>query len=161
MNFRRLLPAAALLLPAVCLAAVKVPGGAALASLTLPDGFVVTAELALTQEQQARGLMFRASLPPDRGMLFAFSDGGFKSFWMKNTLIDLDMVFLDADLRVAKVFHRVPRSYEGQPESEVARAGAPARFVLELPAGCARAHRLKPGSTIKAVFRGKEKAGAK
>jgi hypothetical protein len=145
---------AALLAAALCghAAALKVPAGAVRAELTLPDGFKVSAELALTPAQQSKGLMFRPSLDPGAGMLFVFKDPGPKSFWMKNTLIDLDMVFLDADLKVLKVFHRVPRSRADQPEDEIARASAPASLVLELPAGAARAHRLKPGSVMKISF---------
>ena len=132
-------------------AALKVPPGAAVAELALPDGFRVKAELALTREKQARGLMFRESLAPGAGMLFVFDEPGVKTFWMKNTLIDLDMVFLDGELKVLKVFHRVPRSTGAdQPESELARASAPATCVLELPAGTARAHKVRPGARLKA-----------
>lgn len=133
-------------------ASVTVPAGSASAELTLPDGFRVQAELALTPEQQAKGLMFRPALAAGSGMLFVFKDPGMKSFWMKNTIIDLDMVFLDAGLKVVKVFHRVPRSSPDQPEDEVARASSPASFVLELAAGSARAHGLKPGSVLKIAF---------
>ncbi len=132
--------------------ALRVPQGESRAELTLPDGFRVRAELALTQEAQARGLMFREELPADGGMLFVFGGLETRSFWMKNTLIDLDMVFLDGDLKVTKVFHRVTRSARGQPESEVARVSATAACVLELPAGTARAHRVKPGSKLKISY---------
>ena len=132
--------------------ALLVPPGVSRAELVLPDGFSVRTELALTPETQAKGLMFREELPPDSGMLFVFSGLELKSFWMKNTYIDLDMVFMDAGLKVLKVFHRVPRSRPGQPESEVARASSPAACVLELPAGAARAHRVRPGSKIKISF---------
>ena len=145
---------AVLLAAAFCgyAAALKIPAGAGLAELVLPDGFKVTAELALTPAQQSKGLMFRPYLAPGAGMLFVFKDPGLKSFWMKNTIIDLDMVFLDADLKVVKVFHRVPRSRTDLPEEEIARASAPASCVLELAAGTARAHGLKPGSLIKISF---------
>ena len=96
--------------------------------------------------------MFRGELPRDGGMLFVFSGLEARSFWMKNTFIDLDIVFLDGELKVIRVFHRVPRSNPGQAESEVARVSAPAACVLELPAGAARAHRVKPGSKIKISF---------
>ena len=132
--------------------ALRVPKGAALAELTLPDGFVARVELALTAESQAKGLMFREELPRNGGMLFVFGGLEGRSFWMKNTFIDLDMVFLDGDLKVLRVFHRVPRSSPGQAESEVARVSAPAACVLELPAGTARAHRVKPGSKLKISF---------
>lgn len=132
--------------------ALRVPKGAALAELALPDGFVARVELALTAESQAKGLMFRTGLPPDGGMLFVFGGLEDRSFWMKNTFIDLDMVFLDGDLKVIRVFHRVPRSSPGQAESEVARVSAPAACVLELPAGTARAHRVKPGAKLRISF---------
>ncbi|OGR50582.1 MAG: hypothetical protein A2049_10830 [Elusimicrobia bacterium GWA2_62_23] len=133
-------------------AALRVPAGAREARVLLPDGFAVKAELALTPEEQARGLMFREALPEGRGMLFVFGDPGVKSFWMKNTLVDLDMVFLDDKMKVLRVFHRVPRSRPDQPEAEVARAVAPASAVLELPAGCARAHKANPGSVLRVSF---------
>lgn len=132
--------------------ALRVPPGAGSAELILPDGFRVKAELALTAEAQTKGLMFREELARDAGMLFVFGGTEARSFWMKNTYIDLDMVFLDGDLKVLKVFHRVPRSRPGQPESEVARASAPAACVLELPAGTARAHRVRSGAKIKISF---------
>ncbi len=135
-----------------CAYAVKVPAGADRAELTLPDGFKVATELALTPDQQAKGLMFRPFLAPEAGMLFIFKDSGIKSFWMKNTIIDLDIVFLDANFKVVKVFHRLPRSSPDLPEDEIARASAPARCVLELAAGAARAHGLKPGSVLKISF---------
>jgi len=132
--------------------ALRVPPGASWAELVLPDGFRVRAELALTPETQEKGLMFREELARDRGMLFVFGPLENRSFWMKNTFIDLDMVFLDSDLKVIKVFHRVPRSSRGLPDSEVARASAPAACVLELPAGTARAHRVRPGVKIRISF---------
>lgn len=142
------------LLLALCgaAAALKVPPGAASAELALPDGFRVKAELALTPEAQARGLMFRESLAPDAGMLFVFPEKDLRTFWMKNTYVDLDMVFLDEDLKVLRVFHRVPRSFKDQPEGELARATGPAACVLELPAGAARAHKVKPGARLKVSF---------
>lgn len=145
-----------LLLPAAA-GALRVPAGAATALLTLPDGFRVSAELALTPEAQARGLMFRKELPEGSGMLFVFGAVEPRSFWMKNTFIDLDIIFLDGDLKVLKVFHRVPRSFEGQPEGELARVSSAAACVLELPAGAARAHKLKPGARLKISFPAEKK----
>lgn len=133
-------------------AALNVPAGAESAVITLPDGFKVSAELALTPEAQQKGLMFRNELPAGRGMLFVFGETAPRSFWMKNTWVDLDMVFLDRELTVLRVFHRVPRSVPGQSDSEVARAQSPAAMVLELPAGAARSHKLKPGSRLKISF---------
>ncbi|HBA60803.1 MAG TPA: hypothetical protein DCZ92_08290 [Elusimicrobia bacterium] len=119
------------------------------AVLTMPDGSKVEVELALTPKEQERGLMFRESLAEDRGMLFVFKDGGVKTFWMKNTYIPLDIVFLGAGLKVTNIYHRVPRSRAGQPEMEVAKVSAPASYVLELAAGKARKCGLKPNLFIR------------
>lgn len=144
--------AALLVLAAQAAWALRVPPGAREARLLMPDGAAVTAELALTEEQHARGLMHRTQLPAGRGMLFVFHGPGMRHFWMKNTLIDLDMVFLDGDLKVLRVFHRVPRSSPGLPDSEVARVSGEAELVLELPAGYARAHGLRPGVKLRVSF---------
>lgn len=151
-----------MLAPILCMAcpALSVPAGASGAEIILPDGFKVGARLALTPEEHGKGLMFINDLPQNTGMLFVFNDDGVKDFWMKNTFIDLDMVFLSREMKAGRIFHRVPRSFTGQPEAEVARAGAPARFVLELAGGTARAHGLKPGSKLKIYFNKRKKADA-
>ena len=138
--------------------ALPVPAGVSAAEIILPDGFKVTAQLALTPEEHGKGLMFVKDLPQNRGMLFVFDDDGVKDFWMKNTYIDLDMVFISRDMKAGRIFHRVPKSFAGEPEAEVARAGAPARFVLELAGGAAHAHGLKPGSKVKISFDKRKKA---
>ncbi|PIU18584.1 MAG: hypothetical protein COT18_10235 [Elusimicrobia bacterium CG08_land_8_20_14_0_20_59_10] len=130
-------------------AAVLAGTPAGVTVLTMPDGSKVEAELALTPEVQERGLMYRKSLPFDRGMLFVFREGGVKTFWMKNTYIPLDIVFLNAGMKVRNIYHRVPRSDRGQPESQVAKVSAPASYVLELASGKARKCGLKPGFVIK------------
>jgi hypothetical protein len=132
-------------------AAFEIPKGAGEAILALPDGFKVGVELALTREEQSKGLMFRKELKEDRGMLFVFKEAGEKSFWMKNTLVQLDIVFLDRDLKVGKVFHRVTPSSPEQGE-DVATVAAPALCVLELAGGTARRHGLKPGARLKIGF---------
>jgi hypothetical protein len=142
----------ALLLVSRPAGAFEVPKGAAEASLVLPDGFKVRAELALTPEEQSKGLMFRTELREDRGMLFVFEDAGEKNFWMKNTFVELDMIFLNKDLKAGRIFHRVTPSSPGQGDQEVSRVSAPALYVLELAGGAARKHGLKPGSPLKISF---------
>jgi uncharacterized membrane protein (UPF0127 family) len=107
----------------------------------LPGGKVVTAELAVTDEERARGLMFRETLLPDQGMLFVFRDDDFHSFWMKNTLIPLDLVWLDAARRVIHVEADVPPCR--QDPCPTYGPKIPARYVLELNSGSLAAWGVK------------------
>ena len=99
-----------------------------------------TVEVARTEAQRAKGLMFRRSLPPDAGMLFDFPGERYVSMWMKNTYIPLDMVFFRADGTVVSVARdTTPFSEEPIP------SGGPAKAVLELNAGTAARIGLAPG----------------
>ena len=72
-----------------------------------------TVEVARTLEQQAQGLMFRSALDPDRGMIFPFETARQASFWMKNTLIPLDLIFIRTDGSIANIAaNAVPLSLE-------------------------------------------------
>jgi uncharacterized protein len=87
-------------------------------------------ELAITPEQRRQGLMFRESLDADQGMLFDFGDTVPVTMWMRNTLIPLDMLFIDADGRIARIVA------DTEPLSDaVIGSGDPVRAVLELAAG--------------------------
>jgi uncharacterized protein len=105
-----------------------------------------TAELALTEAQHARGLMYRRAISDTYAMLFVFSDDDYRSFWMKNTLIPLDIIFIDATRRVVSIAASVPPC-QGEPcpsyESE-----APARYVLEIRGGLAKEMKLAPGDLV-------------
>jgi uncharacterized protein len=87
-------------------------------------------ELASTPEQRRQGLMFRESLAADQGMLFDFGDAAPVTMWMRNTFIPLDMLFIDADGRIARIVA------DTEPLSDaVIGSGDPVRAVLELAAG--------------------------
>lgn len=87
-------------------------------------------EVARTPDQQAQGLMNRQSLAPDRGMIFPYNPPEMASFWMKNTLIPLDMLFIRADGTIARIeANTVPLSLDPVP------AGEPVGAVLELAGG--------------------------
>ena len=72
-------------------------------SVVFPDGTRVRVEVADTEATRQRGLMFRDTLAPNEGMLFVFDASGFYPFWMKNTLIPLDILWLEADGRVVSI----------------------------------------------------------
>ena len=116
-------------------------------TVTLPDGTIIKLELAETPEEHQRGLMFRSHLDPDRGMLFLFDQEAYPSFWMKNTWIPLDMVFLDSGGTVTYVAASVPPCRaEPCPEYTPSK---PSSAVLELNAGTAAHHGVAPGVTLR------------
>ena len=100
-------------------------------------------ELALTAAQQEQGLMYRRELATDAGMLFIFPQTQPTAFWMKNTLIPLDMLFIAADGRVADIHERaVPLSEANIP------AKMPVRAVLEVNGGTVARLGIKRGDLI-------------
>ena len=92
-------------------------------------------EFAATDETRRQGLMNRKELGADQGMLFVFDTPGVYSFGRKNTLLSLDMIWLDADKRVVHIEADVPPCIEDP--CSVYSPGKPATYVLELPAGTA------------------------
>src|SRR5437762_1153753 len=140
----------ALLAPLVLqvLAAAGPQKGLAKAPLTFPDGKTIRVELAQTPTQREIGLMHRTKLPKDYGMLFVFPQEQGLEFWMKNTLVDLDMVFLDHEGKITALHERVPRSSADTPEDKLARRSGLAQYVLELPSGAGVRHKLKPGQKL-------------
>ncbi len=120
--------------------------------VTLPDGFVVQALVANTPAKQERGLMFVTDLPENRGMIFVFDQDQEQAFWMKNTLIDLDMVFIDSAKTVTSVAAEVPHSYTYTPDEEVAYALGYGQYVLELASKTAQKHGVTPGSQIQFTY---------
>ena len=91
-----------------------------------------TVEIARTPAQMERGLMFRDRLAPDRGMLFLYEEERPVSFWMKNTLIPLDLIFADSSGRILQIAERaVPLS------TALISSEQPVRAVLEVNGGTA------------------------
>lgn len=110
------------------------------------DPVTVSVEIAETPEQRQRGLMFRKQLAPDDGMLFLFERPQQQTFWMHNTLIPLDMIFITADWTVLGVVENAtpltdsPRSVPGL-----------SQYVLEVNAGYARRIGLNAGNSVRYV----------
>lgn len=109
-------------------------------------GTCFDAEVAVTADERAQGLMYRESLEEGRGMLFVFPSEGLHSFWMKNTLIELDMIFIGADRRVVSVASRA-KPCRGEPCAHYAPTG-PAAYVLEIAGGLAAKIGVAAGDAV-------------
>ena len=116
-------------------------------TVTLPDGFVIRAEAAADDPTREQGLMFRDRVPEGTGMLFFFQNAGEYPFWMKNTLVPLDMIWIDDSKRVVHVEPNVPPCKADPCPSYPPHASA--RYVLELAAGEAAKHHVVNGATLK------------
>jgi uncharacterized protein len=109
-----------------------------------------TVELATNTAERAVGLMYRKELPEGRGMLFDFHDDRPVQFWMHNTYISLDMIFIASDGRVVRV------AENAKPMSDdLVPSGRPVRAVLEVIAGTARKFGIAPGDRVTGAFFGR------
>ena len=98
------------------------------------------AEIADDEQERARGLMFRREMAREHGMLFLFEEPGMQSFWMRNTHLSLDLIFIGADGRIVNIAERAV------PYTDTAvRSTGPAIAVLEINGGLAREMGLAPG----------------
>jgi uncharacterized membrane protein (UPF0127 family) len=103
----------------------------------------VRVELADTPRSQSVGLMYRKEMPEDHGMLFLFGDDSDHGFWMKNTPLPLDMLFISKEGTIVGIIA------ETEPYSlELRRVGTPSRFVLEVNGGFAARHGIAAGDRV-------------
>ena len=110
---------------------------------TSSGDYAFNVEIADTNESRAKGLMFRTSLAPDAGMLFDYHQEQNASFWMQNTLIPLDMIFIGAD-GVVKNIHVNAKPMD----TTSIPSGVPVRFVLEVAGGRSREIGLAVGDRM-------------
>jgi len=104
---------------------------------------VFSVEVASTDSQRAMGLMFREEMAADQGMLFVFEAEGERYFWMKNTPLPLDIVYIAENGKIVSIAaDTVPFSTDAIP------SGAPAKYVLELNAGTAEERGIEPGDKV-------------
>jgi hypothetical protein len=108
----------------------------------------LTLETAVTDEEQKRGLMGRESLAADGGMLFVFDSAEPRSFWMKNTLIPLDMIFVGPDGTVLNVEHASPEPNASDSDLERYESDGDAQYVIETNRGFANETGIGPGTTV-------------
>lgn len=112
---------------------------------------VLTLQIARTEVQRERGLMAYASLPPHTGMVFVFDRDGDVGFWMKDTLIPLDMIFVGNDGVVRSVDADVPVVSPHLPDLQIPIEQGTARYVIELPAGEAATDGIAAGVLLPGV----------
>ncbi len=101
-------------------------------------------EVADTPAKRSMGLQYRKDLAPDRGMIFLFPAEAPQSFWMKNTPIPLDMIFINAERKIVGIVEQTtPFSLESR------AVPAPSQFVLEINGGLAKRHGIRAGDSVK------------
>lgn len=118
------------------------------AALRFPKGKPITVDVADTPATRETGLMCVTKLPKDYGMLFVFPSEMGLGFWMKNTLVSLDILWIGADKRVNNIAPRLKASKVDTPEDKIARAGGRGMYVLELAAGEAKRRGIKVGDRL-------------
>ena len=137
-------------LAAVLLGAMTAPApsgaGPAVIPLRLPSGKVLQSEVMVKDEDRAMGLMFRASLPKDHGMLFLFDQPDFHTIWMKNCKFPIDIVWLDGDRRVVDIAPAVPPC-KADP-CPVYQPMRRATYVVEMNAGEAGREKVARGAVL-------------
>jgi len=117
-------------------------------TITLPDGTQIKAELAVTRDAQTQGMMFRTNLRPGEGMLFPFEEMAPRAFWMFQTLVPLDIIWLDDNKRIVEISANSPPCRTVPDDCPTYGGSAHSTYVLELAAGQAAAHKLTVGSQL-------------
>lgn len=107
-------------------------------------GRAVSVEIAETDRDRQRGLMYRTSMPEDQGMIFVFRERREHPFWMHDTCIPLDMLFLDDDGTIVGIEENAPTL-----DDSTFTVGCPSRYVLEVNAGWSRRHGVKAGQRVR------------
>jgi len=131
---------------ALVLLAPGLAAAPAVVPLTLPSGTALQVEVMVKDEDRAMGLMFRPSLPKDRGMLFVFETSDFHGIWMKNCRFPIDILWLDEERKIVHVAEAVPPcKADPCPVYNPLRRAA---YVVELNAGQARREKAVVGATV-------------
>jgi uncharacterized membrane protein (UPF0127 family) len=120
-----------------------------LISIQTPSGINIQAEIADTPQKRATGLMYRDHLKKDHGMLFFFGEPQAWTFWMKNTKIALDLIWLDAKKRVIHIERNVPICTRTDDSCPQYRSNSDdAMFVLEIAGGTVDGYKIERGSKL-------------
>jgi uncharacterized membrane protein (UPF0127 family) len=116
--------------------------------LTFPDGKAIKIDLVDTPATREIGLMCVKKMPRTYGMLFVFSQDMDLNFWMKNTLVPLDILWIGPDKKITVIHEKLHESTVDTPDDKVVTAGGRGQFVLELASGEASRRKLKAGDQL-------------
>ena len=128
---------------------IRAAADSELISIRTPSGITIQAEIADTPRKRAQGLMYRDHLKKDHGMLFFFSEPQAWTFWMKNTKIALDLIWLDDKKRVTHIERNVPictKSDDSCPQYRPNNADAV--YVLEITGGTIDGYKIEKGTKL-------------
>jgi len=117
--------------------------------ITLPGGGLIHAEIADTARKRAEGLMYRDHLDKNRGMLFTFDQAQPWTFWMKNTKIPLDIIWMNEKKQIVHIEANVPICTRSDDGCRQYQPNEPALYVLELGGGMAEHFKLQKGATLR------------
>ena len=117
-------------------------------ALTFPDGKTIKIDIVDTPATREIGLMCVTKMKHDYGMLFVFSQDMYLNFWMKNTLVPLDILWIGPDKKIAVIHEKLKASTVDTPDDKVATAGGRGQFVLELASGETSRRKLKAGDVL-------------
>ncbi len=118
-------------------------------TLAFPDGKTIKLDLVDTPATREIGLMCVRHMPRTYGMMFVFSQDMYLNFWMKNTLVPLDIIWLGPDKKITTIHEKLHESTVDTPDDKVVTAGGQGQFVLELASGEASRRKLKVGDVLK------------
>ncbi len=110
-------------------------------------------EIARDENQRRLGLMFRKELCKECGMIFIFEDEDIRKFWMKNTYIPLDIIFVSKNFKINEIFKNLPAFKENMNEKEIPKAEAKAKYVIEINAGMSDELELKKNEKLKIIWK--------
>jgi uncharacterized membrane protein (UPF0127 family) len=152
MRAPRLLFGSALFFTAVCLSGATafqhLVADSRLVSVQTPSGTAIQVEIADTPQKRATGLMYRDHLKKDHGMLFVFGDAQAWTFWMKNTRISLDLIWMDGKKRVVHIERSVPICTRTDDSCPQYRPNDDALYVLEIAGGTVDGYKIEKGSKL-------------
>ena len=120
-----------------------------------PNSQKILVDVAADEKSRKKGLMFRKRLNLNEGMLFVYNDNAERFFWMKNTFLDLDIIFIGEDFIINEIFENVKKSGPGALDLEIAKVSASGKYVLEIAAGSVKKHLLKSGLKVEIVSKDK------